>query len=180
MLVSYHPQCPTELHRDERFQPLSVCLSCSSLRQLPAPVCTKLRSKAPVAVTSVLASCDGNPLSTHTEASTKLITAHQAHHCDDHTRSQNRDKVSLPKHRASISSSPDSTTPTSALTGCHIVARSLPERRIALLMGGASPRRRAHGRVAPLQTLMLSARGSIRIWTSSFLRGARRATREGL
>ena len=39
----------------------------------------------------------GNRLSTHTEASTKLITAHQAHHCDDHARSQNRDKVSLPK-----------------------------------------------------------------------------------
>ena len=42
----------------------------------------------------------GNPLSTHTEASTKLITAHQAHHCDDHARSQSREKVSLPKHRA--------------------------------------------------------------------------------
>ena len=42
----------------------------------------------------------GNPLSTHTEVSTKLITAHQAHHCDDHARSQSRDKVSLPKHRA--------------------------------------------------------------------------------
>ena len=41
----------------------------------------------------------GNPLSTHTEASTKLITAHQAHHCDDHARSQNRDKLSLPKHQ---------------------------------------------------------------------------------
>ena len=41
----------------------------------------------------------GNPLSTHAEASTKLITAHQAHHCDDHARSQNRDKVSLLKHR---------------------------------------------------------------------------------
>ena len=41
----------------------------------------------------------GNPLSTHTEASTKLITAHQAHHCDDHARSQSREKVSLPKHR---------------------------------------------------------------------------------
>ena len=70
-------------------QPLSVCLSCSSLRQLPAPVCTKLRSKAPVAVTNVLASCDGKPaLSTHTEASTKLITAHQAHHCDHHARAR--------------------------------------------------------------------------------------------
>jgi hypothetical protein len=36
---------------------------------------------------------------TLTEASTKLITAHQAHHCDDHAdaRSQNRDKVSLPR-----------------------------------------------------------------------------------
>ena len=44
----------------------------------------------------------GNPLSTHTEASTKLITAHQAHHCDDHARSQSRDKVSLPKHRAQL------------------------------------------------------------------------------
>ena len=30
----------------------------------------------------------GNPLATHTEASTKLITAHQAHHCDEHPRSQ--------------------------------------------------------------------------------------------
>ena len=34
--------------------------------------------------------------SRHTEASTKLITAHQAHHCDDHARSQSREKVSLP------------------------------------------------------------------------------------
>eukprot|EP00964_Phaeocystis_antarctica_P103615 scaffold68869_cov31-Phaeocystis_antarctica.AAC.1 len=43
------------------------------------------------------------------------------------------------------------------------------------------PRQRPrNGRVAPLQTLMLSARGSIRVWTSSFLRGARRATSEGL
>ena len=41
----------------------------------------------------------GNPLSTHTEASTKLITAHQAHHCDDHARSQSRDKLATTKHR---------------------------------------------------------------------------------
>ena len=41
----------------------------------------------------------GKPLATHTEASTKLITAHQAHHCDDHPRSQSRDFFSLTKHR---------------------------------------------------------------------------------
>jgi len=57
--------------------------------------CTKLRSKAPVAVTNVclpvaIEVAMGNPLATHTEASTKLITAHQAHHCDDHVRSQSR------------------------------------------------------------------------------------------
>ena len=43
----------------------------------------------------------GNPLATHTGASTKLITAHQAHHCDDHPRSQNRDlKFHSRQHRA--------------------------------------------------------------------------------
>ena len=56
------------------------------------------RSQSPMCLPVAM----GNPLSTHTEASTKLITAHQAHHCDDHARSQNRDKVSLPKHRDSI------------------------------------------------------------------------------
>ena len=52
----------------------------------------------------MLASCDGKPArDTHgglkPSTNSKLITAHQAHHCDDHPRSQNRDKVSLPKHR---------------------------------------------------------------------------------
>ena len=37
-----------------------------------------------------------------------------------------------------------------------------------------------NGAVAPLQLRLLSARGIIRVWTSSFLRGARRATSEGL
>ena len=37
-----------------------------------------------------------------------------------------------------------------------------------------------NGAVAPLQLWLLSAQGSIRVWTSSFLRGARRAKSEGL
>ena len=88
-------------------QPLSVCLSC------PHFVYTSLASSAGVQEAEVegtrsqspmcLPVAMGNPLSTHTEASTKLITAHQAHHCDDHARSQSRDKVSLPKHRDVIS-----------------------------------------------------------------------------
>ena len=42
------------------------------------------------------------------------------------------------------------------------------------------PRQRPiNGRVAPLQLRLLSARGIIRVWTSSFLRGARRHQSEG-
>jgi len=42
------------------------------------------RRRHQVAVTNVLASCDGRRASqpTHTEPSTKLITAHKAHQCD--------------------------------------------------------------------------------------------------
>ena len=50
-----------------------------------------VRSQSPMCLPVAM----GNPLATHTEASTKLIsemiTAHQAHHCDDHPRSQSRD-----------------------------------------------------------------------------------------
>ena len=45
------------------------------------------RSQSPMCLPVAM----GNPLATHTEASTTLITAHQAHHCDDHPRSQTRD-----------------------------------------------------------------------------------------
>ena len=41
----------------------------------------------------------GNAIATHTEATTKLTTAHKAHHCDDHARSTTRDFSAFPKHR---------------------------------------------------------------------------------
>ena len=53
------------------------------------------RSQSPICLPVAM----GKPLATHTEASTKLITAHQAHRCDDHPRSQSRDFFSLTKHR---------------------------------------------------------------------------------
>jgi hypothetical protein len=74
----------------------------SALRQLPAPVCTKLRSKAPGRSHQCASQLRWETRSrhrTHTEASTKLITAHQAHHCNDHPRSQSRFFFLLPKHR---------------------------------------------------------------------------------
>ena len=43
----------------------------------------------------------GKPLATHTEASTKLITAHQAHHCDDHPRAQTWDYLRGSRERRS-------------------------------------------------------------------------------
>ena len=84
-------------------QPLSICLcrvltsSASSAGVQEAEV-EGTRSQSPICLPVAM----GKPLATHTEASTKLITAHQAHHCDDHPRSQSRDFFSLTKHRARI------------------------------------------------------------------------------
>ena len=82
---------------------LVVFLTLSASR----PVCTKLRPKAPgrshqcQCVRPVAMGFEPRSRgATHTGASTKLITAHQALHCDDHARSQSRGKVALPKHRA--------------------------------------------------------------------------------
>ena len=83
-------------------QPLSVCLSCLTSSASSAGVqeaeVEGTRSQSPMCLPVAM----GKPLATHTaEASTKLITAHQAHHCDDHPRAQTRDYLRLvPKQRA--------------------------------------------------------------------------------
>ena len=64
-------------------------------RQLPALVCTKLRSKAQGRTPVCFPVAMVNALATHTEPSAKLIThvitAHKAHHCDGHAPTQTRD-----------------------------------------------------------------------------------------